>query len=136
MTIKSSGAAFACMLRHRGEEEHVLEKSRRRRIKATRPDNACTTKRIFGPLAEAGAAAYSRARDLPKLIALWPHELDDHTLQGCLLVLAKLRSALRTERQRARSGHWSYDLNRHLGLLGELKAQPTCTRRGRDADCD
>jgi hypothetical protein len=93
-------------------------------------------------MAEAGAAAYRRARDLPKLIPLWPHELDDRSEEGCRRVLAKLRSALRAERRRALSGHWSYDLNRHLGLLsaykGELaglsrlKAQPNCTRRGSD----
>jgi hypothetical protein len=64
-----------------------------------------------------------------------------------LRVLAKLRRALRAERRRALAGHWSYDLNRHLGLLsaykGELarlgdgrpKAQPHCTRRGRDPSC-
>jgi len=96
-------------------------------------------------MAEAGAAAYLRARDLPKLIALWPHELDDHSPEGCRRVLVKLRSALRAERRRALSGHWSYDLNRHLGLLsaykGELaglsrlEAQPNCTRRGSDFDC-
>jgi hypothetical protein len=36
-----------------------------------------TARRVFGPIAETGAAAYARARDLPKLIALWPHELAD-----------------------------------------------------------
>jgi len=96
-------------------------------------------------MAEAGAVAYKRARDLPKLIALWPHELDDHSLEGRRRMLTKLRSALRAERRRALSGHWSYDLNRHLGLLsaykGELaglnrlEAQPNCTRRGKDRDC-
>ena len=96
-------------------------------------------------MAEAGAAAYLRARDLPKLIALWQHKLDDHSPEGRRRVLAKLRSALRAERRRALSGHWSYDLNRHLGLLsaykGELaglsrlEAQPNCTRRDRGFDC-
>jgi hypothetical protein len=33
-------------------------------------------------MAEAGAVAYSRMRDFPKLIALWPHELDDHSPDG------------------------------------------------------
>jgi hypothetical protein len=37
--------------------------------------------------------------------------------------LAKLRSALRAERRRALSGHWSYDLNRHLGLLSAYKGE-------------
>ena len=30
---------------------------------------------IFGTMVEAGAGCYLRARDLPRLIALWPHEL-------------------------------------------------------------
>ena len=94
---------------------------------------------------DARAAAYMRARDLPKLIALWPHELDDHSAEGRRRVLAKLRGALRAEHRRAVSGHWSYDLNRYLGLLsaykGEragldrLEGQPNCTRRGSDFDC-
>ena len=118
----------------------MLEKPRRSERKARRAGADSTARRIFGPMAEAGAAAYKRARDLPKLIALWPRELDDHSPEGRRRVLSKLRSALRAERRRALSGHWSYDLNRHLGLLsaykGELaglirpKAQPNCTRHG------
>lgn len=104
--------------------------------------------RIFGPIAEAGAAVYSRARDLPRLIALWPHELEDESLEGRRIILAKLRRALRAERRRALAGHWSYDLNRHLGLLsaykGELaglredrrEGQPNCTRRRKGVDAD
>lgn len=60
---------------------------------------------------------------LPKLIALWPHEIDDESSEGCRHILAKLRSALRAERRRALSGHWSYDLNRHLGLLSAYKGE-------------
>ena len=82
-----------------------------------------TAKRVFGPIAEAGAAAYLRASDLPKLIALWPHELDDDSPEGCRRILVKLRSALRAERRRALSGHWTYDLNRHLGLLSAYKGE-------------
>ena len=111
-------------------------------IRARRARDRATAKGIFGTMAQAGAAAYSRARDLPKLIALWPHELDDQSQEGMFRVLAKLRRALRAERRRGLAGHWSYDLNRHLGLLsaykGELaglrlsrqKGQPACTRRG------
>lgn len=105
-----------------------------------------TAKRVFGAMAQAGAAAYQRQRDLPKLIALWPHELDDHSPAGCGRVLAKLRSALRAERRRALSGHWSYDLNRHLGLIsaykGELaglnrrEVQPNRTRRDKGFGCE
>ena len=96
---------------------------RRSERKATRARGGSTTRRVFGPLAEAGAAAYARARDLPKLIALWPHEIDDESSEGRRHILAKLRSALRAERRRALSGHWSYDLNRHLGLLSAYKGE-------------
>jgi hypothetical protein len=91
-----------------------------------------TTSRVFGSMAEAGAAAYLRSRDLPKLVPLWPHELADHSPEGCRHVLAKLRSALRAERRRALSGRWSYDLNRHLGLISAYKGG---TRRLESARC-
>jgi hypothetical protein len=98
------------------------EAQRRARERST-AHGGSTAKRVFGPIAEAGAAAYARARDLPKLIALWPHELEDESPEGCRHILAKLRSALRAERRRALSGHWSYDLNRHLGLLSAYKGE-------------
>jgi len=49
---------------------------------------------IFGTMVEAGAGCYVRARDLPRLIALWPRELCDQTSEGSLLILSKLRRAL------------------------------------------
>ena len=106
----------------------MLERPRRiasdtRLGRRRQPIAGSTARRVFGPLAEAGAAAYARARDLPKLIALWPHELDDGSSEGCRRILVKLRSALRAERRRALSGHWSYDLNRHLGLLSAYKGE-------------
>lgn len=83
-----------------------------------------------------------RARDLPRLLALWPHEIEDQSEAGRQHSLAKLRRALRAERRRAHAAHWSYDLNRHLGLLSAYKgemanlgpdggeqAQPNCTPR-------
>lgn len=79
--------------------------------------------RIFGRSVAASAAVYDRARDLPRLLALWPHEIADRTEAGRLHVLAELRRALRAERRRARAGHWSYDLNRHLGLLSAYKGE-------------
>lgn len=38
-------------------------------------------------------------------------------------MLGKLRRALRAERRRATSGHWSYDLNRHLAHVSAYKAE-------------
>jgi hypothetical protein len=86
---------------------------------------------IFGTMVEAGAGCYVRARDLPRLIALWPHELCDQTSEGSLLILSKLRRALLAERRRALAGHWSYELNRHLGLMTAYKAELGLMRRAK-----
>ncbi len=67
------------------------------------------TRRIYATMAKAGARYYVRPRDLPKLIALWPCELEDASEAGSLRIIAKLRRALRAERRRALSGHGSYD---------------------------
>jgi hypothetical protein len=60
---------------------------------------------------------YDRERDLPRLLALWPSELNDQSLEGQGRLMALLRSALRKERQRGLKGHWTYDLARHARLL-------------------
>jgi len=65
----------------------------------------------------AGAAAYDRMRDLPALIRLDP--FDRRALEEkeeAAAIVARLECALRAERQKARSGHWTYDLNRHIAL--------------------
>ena len=49
--------------------------------------------------------SYCRARDLPRLIALWPREIADLTEHGRRHLLAKLRRALRKERRRGLAGH-------------------------------
>jgi hypothetical protein len=60
---------------------------------------------------------YDRRRELPRVLPLWPHDLDDNSPQGRRVILAKLRRALRAERRRGISGHWTYDLCRHVELL-------------------
>jgi hypothetical protein len=64
----------------------------------------------------AGADCYERLRDLPKLARLDPAELSTETLEGAERIVSLLNRALRAERSRARSGHWTYDLNRHIAL--------------------
>ena len=66
---------------------------------------------------------YDRARDLPRLLALWPHEIEDAGLTGTTALVEKIRAALRQERTRGRAGHWCYDLNRHRALLGCYRAE-------------
>lgn len=60
---------------------------------------------------------------LTGLIALWPSELADKTIAGRLRVIAKLRSALRAERQRGIAGHWCYSLARHKALLSVYREE-------------
>ena len=66
---------------------------------------------------------YVRARDLPKLVPLWPAEYQNMTRAGHARLLARLRRALRAERQRGIGGHWSYDLARHAQLLRAYRAE-------------
>lgn len=63
-----------------------------------------------------GRQAYERRRDLPRLIAVWPHELDAGNNDMCHVIVRKLRAALRAERQRGLAGHWTYDVTRHAQL--------------------
>lgn len=67
--------------------------------------------------------AYDRARDLPRLVPLWPSEITDQSCEGRLKLIARLERALRGERRRGVAGHWSYDLARHAELLAALKEE-------------
>lgn len=75
---------------------------------------------------------YDRARDLPKLLALWPWELPGPEAARDARIIAKLREALRAERRRGAAGHWTYDLVRHAQLLAAYRAE-TGARGGRPA---
>ncbi|MDX2265329.1 MAG: hypothetical protein NW215_10200 [Hyphomicrobiales bacterium] len=66
---------------------------------------------------------YRRHVQLPKLLPLWPEELDDETPEGAAKIVGKLRRALIAERRRGRSRAWSYDINRHMALLDALEAE-------------
>jgi hypothetical protein len=73
--------------------------------------------------AQPSKTALDRAARLTRLLPLWPHEAADLTYPGRLRLLAKLRRALRKERQKGLAGHWSYDLARHRKLLSEYRAE-------------
>jgi hypothetical protein len=64
----------------------------------------------------AGVEAYDRERDLTRLIHASPSELADRSPGAARSILARLARALRSERNRGRAGHWTYDLNRHFAL--------------------
>lgn len=78
------------------------------------------------PSFAAAALAYQRTRDLPRLLALWPDQWAALT-EGCptahRALVDRLLSALRAERRRGRSGHWTYDLNRHVALKAAYRAE-------------
>lgn len=61
-----------------------------------------------GPFGKDGRAndrhAYDRERDLPRLLPLWPAEVADGSEAGRLVLLNRLRRALRAERQRGLAG--------------------------------
>jgi len=105
-----------------------LRQKLQHRIRARRARERVSS---LGTMAAAGAAAYLRSRDLPKLIAPWPHELEDDSQEGTFRVLAKLRRALGAERRRGLAGHWSYDRNRHVGLLSAYKGELASLRASR-----
>ena len=97
--------------------------ARQHRTGISWPQPRSTTARIYAGMSDDGARRYVRKRDLAKLIPLWPREIEDQSTNGALHILAKLGRALRAERTRGLAGHWSYDLNRHLGLLSAFKGE-------------
>lgn len=74
-------------------------------------------------------ACYDRLRDLPRLIALWPHELADTSLAGQQRLVMVLRRALRIERRLGLAGHFSYDLGRHRALLAATRQEEQALER-------
>lgn len=66
---------------------------------------------------------YERRRDLPRLLPLWPHEIDAAAPAEHARLLARLRRALRQERLRGLAGHWAYDLARHAQLLRAYRCE-------------
>jgi hypothetical protein len=73
--------------------------------------------------ANVAGAKYQRRRDLPRLLPLWPHEVDPKNVAEHARLLARIRRALRLERMRGVGGHWAYDLARHAALLRAYRAE-------------
>jgi Family of unknown function (DUF6477) len=67
----------------------------------------------------AGAERYDRARDLPRLARVDPTAGLAETPENLTAIVARLERALRA----ARSGHWTYDLNRHIALRQAHRAE-------------
>lgn len=72
---------------------------------------------------KAARKPYNRIEQLPRLIGLWPHEVEDCSETASERIVALLRKALRGERQRGIGGHWTYDVNRHMALSEALREE-------------
>jgi hypothetical protein len=70
-----------------------------------------------------GREAYERNRMLVRLLPVGPDEITGAEPETTRRIVLKLARALRAERARGRAGHWTYDLNRHVGLMQALKAE-------------
>jgi hypothetical protein len=90
---------------------------------AARHDTGALAGRSVRRVISAGVEEYDRGRHLPRLIPVWPKEIADRSEAGRRAILLKLLKALRAERNRGRAGHWTYDLNRHIGLCQALIAE-------------
>ncbi len=86
-------------------------------------------RRRTAPAQAAARRPYERRAELPRVLPLWPHELDDDTPEGRRLIISKLRRALRAERRRGVCGHWTYDLARHVELLRVYRCELAEARR-------
>ena len=87
-----------------------------------RPGSAAA-RATAGAIRHGAEAAYVRKRDLRRLLPLDPRLLDDPTDDAQARIVSMLSRALRMERQRGRAGHWTYDLNRHIGLAQAFVAE-------------
>jgi hypothetical protein len=84
---------------------------------------AASAVRSIGSLARAGAEHYQRERHLPSLVPIGSDRLADPDIETHREIVATLARSLRAERNRGRVGHWTYDLNRHIGLRQAFLAE-------------
>jgi hypothetical protein len=70
---------------------------------------------------DAGLAGYDRLDALSRFHRLSREIILSETPEAARAVLREIERALRVER--ARGGHWSYDLNRHIALLVAYRAE-------------
>jgi len=70
---------------------------------------------------QAGLAGYDRRSALMRLHRLSTETIVSEAPAAARLVVSEIERAMR--RERARAGHWSYDLNRHIALLVAHRAE-------------
>ncbi|MGJ0424413.1 DUF6477 family protein [Methylocystis sp.] len=75
----------------------------------------------------AGLNAYDRTRVLARFHRLSPQTIASESPDAARAALKEIERAMRGER--ARRGHWSYDLNRHISLLVAHRAETARLQR-------
>ena len=78
---------------------------------------------------EGGSKHYQRKRNLPRLISYAFQEESQDPGIATLNIVRRLYGAIRHERQLGKTGHWAYDLNRHIGLRQALRAELVALRK-------
>lgn len=76
---------------------------------------------------EASAAAYRRRDFLRSFHRLSGETINAETFDAARAVLREIERALRAER--ARAGHWTYDLDRHIALVVAHRAEQARAER-------
>lgn len=71
---------------------------------------------------EQDARNYVRTRDLHKKIAINPAEIEDESIEGTEYIIGRLQEVSANLFECWRLGK-PYDTNRHIGVLGALKAE-------------
>jgi hypothetical protein len=83
--------------------------------------HAAQAARAFDAVVRGGIETYDRTIHLPRVLPGADLFGDSDKEQRRLL--ARLARALRSERNRGRAGHWTYDLNRHIALAQAWHAE-------------
>ena len=78
---------------------------------------------------EREAKLYVRGRDLPKLVALWPKEINDYSIPGTEHIVRRIRQVLGAYYALGLRKHWSHNVSRHVALAVALKAEKATLAR-------
>lgn len=72
---------------------------------------------------------FNRKLCLQRFLGLNKKDIETLSINMSMHIIQRLSQSLREERQRGRTAHWSYDINRHLALLQTLRNEQTILSR-------
>lgn len=83
----------------------------------------CAGARFRDHAVAAAAKSYERHRHLTRLLPLSAAALADTTAKGTAAIVDRLARAAEGLARAGANCHWSYDANRHIAVLGALRAE-------------